>query len=297
VEYRFLDGLRKQIGREMQTNVLIADDGLEAGRKALYKALAADLERGAFASGGQKAVNAVKKANLNKVFDEVVSGSLDNTNIIRQTMKGMTAAQRNVVAKSYIQRMGKLKTDGTISQDWNIESFLTSYNSANPIGRQLLLKGTPEIRRDLTAFVKNINKSVASARNPTATKGQGLAAARMSLALGSMGGVLGGAVTGAAVGTIGAAAGGIIPGVIFPFVAANGAARLMSSPVFLKWAARASRAPEITAKHFIQLQNIVRENSDASLINDIDSFVHMLILQDEEMQDNIETRAVPQEQR
>lgn len=266
--YTALKTLRSQVGDLLSSSDIIAD-APRAQLKRLYAALSRDME-GAAKEAGPEAVKAFQRANkfwkvgmqrvedtlqkiTNKTNPEDVflaaTRGKEGATTLRAVKRSLKPEEWDVVLSATLRRMGRAK-GGSVGE-FSLETYLTNWRNLAPEARNALVGGAryKEIGKDLDAIAKVAERIREGARvldNPSGTAGQ---LANMGAGFTAGGALLAGDVT------IPLAIGGAA-------VTANGAARLMTSPSFVKWLAKSSEIPlEQLPGHIARLSNAMRDES------------------------------------
>jgi len=263
MSYEGLKAIKQSIGNRLSDLQLIGSQ--EQGLlKQLYKSLSTDIETNVLATGGQKGIQALKRANkvyeagMQKIDDflqpiynkanpdllvrELMAGAREGATRLSALKTSFKPEQYKVLVASIIDRMGRIAPGQGIASEvgeevagqlgrFSSETFLTNWNKLSPAARQTLFsgKGFPKsMVKDMNDLVKVssvIRESGKTFKNPSGT------ADRLA-AQGMMFGALGGAATGnpqflAA-----------LPLVMF---GANVSAKLLTNPRFVSWAAQATK--------------------------------------------------------
>jgi len=283
--YQALKELRSAVGREAFSTDMLIDAAPRAQMKQLYGALTEDMKQAAIAAGPQ-AERAFNRANgfysalnqrvddfLNglsnkvepaKVFAALQSNSREGGQMVNAVMRSLNPQERKVVVSAVLQKMGKALSgkQDDLGEVFSTETFLTNWDKLTPRAKQALFQGQAGLSDDLNAIAAASSR-IRDARqilaNPSGT-------AQASLRSGAVVASATGAVTGQwwIPLTIGATA-----------ASANGGARLMSSPAFVRWLAAATRSNKADALNAIaRLPVVVKE--DPSLKEDIAAYAKTL---------------------
>jgi len=300
IPYDKLDDLRQTVGAQL--NDAAIGDEMQGMLRKVYASLSDDLSDGAQLLGGKRAQLAVTKAKtfwtrekaladrvltplkrkapeIERVFDDVLNDRLTKTTKMRELFSQMTQAEKKVVAQSWVHKLGKLADDGSVQPDWNPETFINNWNKASATGRKIIMEGNPGLNQDLNRLIKAVGAQVGTRSNimqPGATAGTGLTAASIWYAMAGLtaagiGYGLGGDENKGMVSSVAGTA-----GLLTAMAAPNIGARLMTSPVFVKWAADTTTSAMSIPKQMARLNAIMQNSDDAQLIQDMDTFVTYL---------------------
>lgn len=251
--YEALKKLRTLVGNEISDST-IASDVPRSKWKALYAALSKDMGAAAREAGpegekafvranlhhsaGMKRLEDVLDPILNKgdpedVFQAAISGSKEGATTISGVMKSLPKESKNVVAATMLRRLGKAlpgKQDD-LGETFSSETFLTNWNRLHPDAKRSLFSAFgPQMRSDLdrianvTANLRDGSKVFA---NPSGT-GQVISAQVPGYTAAAL----------AFTGNVGSAA-----MIALTPLASNVAARIMTSPKFVRWLAQATEKP------------------------------------------------------
>ena len=124
-------------------------------------------------------------------------------------------------------------------------------------------------------------------QNPANPKGVGLMAAYLGAGLMDLGLL-----------ASGGQAGTVVLGLSGVMLATNSVARLMNSPVFMKWLAKASLAPLANLpQHIAKLSVLVNNSNNTTFINDATAFISTLSAGQEQVDEQEETTIPGSEER
>jgi len=269
-----LQELRSRIGTKLTSPDLVND--IPRGElKQLYAALTRDLEIAAENAGPQAKAAYDRASNYYRAgikrIDDVIEGLANKTEpekvitaieaatrrggtTTRAVMRSLTKPERDLVAASILQRMGRASPGAQDAEGsvFSAETFLTNWNKMTKEGKDALFGGSSYrgLRSDLDAVARTaarIRSSSNILKNPSGTSAAVTAAA-----------VAGGGAAGvsqmfieplsalAVLGTTGVIIGG-----------ANATSRLMTSPSFVKWLAEGTRVkPNGVGGHIGRLSSI-----------------------------------------
>ena len=254
-----MKALRTKIGAAMDDKALLADTS-QAELKRLYAALSEDIKLAADAAGALpefKRANAywgagrnridgvlqpiVKGNTVDDIYNAVFGNEVRNLKVqspttIRSLMKSLPEAERKDVTAEFIRRMGMPSpgaagTEG-IEQGFSPARFMTNYNKMlKPVKSAVFggidgLDGAMDSLAKATSAVKDIQKMA----NPPGTAQQLMVMNLLTMISGAGGSLLAGA--GGATGGVGAAV--ALTGTSY------GLSKLMSSPRFINWLAKAA---------------------------------------------------------
>lgn len=246
--------LRTLVGRELSEHNL-ASDVPRSKWKALYAALSKDME-GAAAAAGPEAERTLARANnyssagmsrienvldrvvgegkaAEKIYGAAVGETKNGATTINAVMRSLAPAEQDVVRSEFIRRLGgatagNQNAEGTA---FSAKTFLTEWNKVDPAAKRTLFAGKDgQIAKDLDAVAKAaelIDKGSKVFANPSGTA-QALTASHAGIGLA------------AAIGTGNAP---VAAGIIGGLFAANGSARLMTNPDFVRWLAKSTTMP------------------------------------------------------
>ena len=244
--------LRSAIGRQLTDSSLISD--IPRGElKQLYGALSEDIKSAAHAAGAGKQfdranrfyakgieriegfLDPLAKKNVpEQVFLALERGGKNGATQLRAIRKSVDPEQWNVMASASIRRLGKA-TPGQQSAEggeFSFNTFLTNWNKLDPAAKSTMFSGPKMmgVRDDLDSIARaahRIRESSKAFANPPNTASTLVGSSAMFIGAGSI-------LTGNLA----------LPSMLaMGSIAANGAARLMTSPKFVKWLANASKTP------------------------------------------------------
>lgn len=253
IPYEALKKLRTLVGNEISDST-IASDVPRSKWKPLYAALSKDMAAAAQVAGpkaeaafvrannhysaGMKRLDDVlgpimKKGDPEDVFKAALSGTQEGATTINGVMKSLPTESRKAVAATMLQRLGKATPgkQNDLGEVFSTESFLTNWNKLHPDSKRVLFSTLPD---DMRSDLDKIAKVAANARegskvfaNPSGS-GQVVAATSGLTAFGVL------LATGQFAGAAAIAGGAAL---------ANAQSRLMTSPGFVKWLAKSTKAP------------------------------------------------------
>ena len=250
--YEAIKKLRTLVGGELADSSLLADVP-KSKWKALYAALSDDL--GTAAKGaGKDATEAWEWANQfsrtqiarleqvapivgkdapEKVFQAAMSGTKEGATNLKATLDMIPKTERKAVASTVLRRMGLANPSNQddLGEAFSTETFLTNWNKLSGDAKNVLFDRLGgDYRKSLDEVAKvasNLREGSKVFANPSGTQ----PAVSGQIALG-------GALLAPFMGSPEVAV-----GIAATALSANGAARLMSNPDFVKWLARATKAP------------------------------------------------------
>lgn len=274
--YEALKAIRSRVGEKLNEFDLSPDVPRQQ-LKQIYAGLTEDM-RVAAALNGPEAMAAFQRANNftkamhgrieslqsvidkaggpEKVFLAATSGTGEGATTLRTVMRSLPKEGQSAVTASVIRRLGRATPgkQNDVGDQFSTETFLTNWAKLSPEAKTALGgPHGPEFRKNLDALASvanNLRQGSKVFANPSGTS-TGLA----SISTAS------GVASAAATGNIGLAA-TVMAGV----AGANGAARLMTNPAFVKWAAAATRAPKsATRAQLAMLATIANREGDADM--------------------------------
>jgi hypothetical protein len=259
--YQAISGIRSKVG-EMLTGSELTTDIPRAQLKQLYGSLSDDM-RGAAEGAGPDALQAFNRASTyyragmnrmdtladvlernggaEQVFNGAMAGTKDGATRLRAVMQSLEPEQQQVVASTVFKRMGQAAPgqQNAAGDVFSPETFLSNFNRMSPEAKSALFDRVPELRDsadNLATVAENLREGSKVFRNASGTAAAENQTHTLRAAL--LGSILGGSgVEGAAhvspdhmAHYLGAAA--AVP------AAANVAARAVTSPTVVNWAAR-----------------------------------------------------------
>lgn len=252
IPYGTLKEMRSRVGERLTTPQL-TDEIPRQELKRLYAALSTDMEAAAQAAGpaaerafrrangyfsaGMKRVEdvlqpLVDKGVPEKIFKSIEAGGREGATTIRATMRSLTRDQRDIVAGTIINRLGKATPgqQNAVGEAFSPETFLTNWNKLSGEAKDALFGGTSDtgLRGGLDTIARVAEKIRANSRvfdNPSGTAGNVVGQSLSFVGLGSL-----------ATGNYELA--GVLLGGL---AASNGTARLLTWPKFVNWLAQSTR--------------------------------------------------------
>ncbi|MDH1192531.1 hypothetical protein [Stenotrophomonas sp. GD03958] len=276
IPYEAVKRIRSQIGEEL-SDFSLSTDRPTAQLKRLYGSLSQDLEAAAQAQG-PSAVAAVRRANdyfkasadrletlervvdknggPEKVFQAAMSGTKDGATTLRAVMRSLPEDGQKAVSAAVIKRMGLANpgAQNAAGDAFSPNTFLTNWSGLSPEARRTLFgrygAGFSEDMDKIARVADRIKTGSEVYRNPSGTVNRGAAFAYPA--------TIGGLVI---TGQIGPAAMTVGGGAL-----ANGLARAMTNPKFVKWLARSTELPigALPAQLNV-LKRMSAENDDESI--------------------------------
>lgn len=251
--YEALKKLRTLVGNEMADS-WAGSDVPRSKWKALYGALSEDLKVAAsdagpggrtawerannFSRAGMSRIEVLssvieKNGGPEKVFQAATSGTKEGATTLRAVMQSLPEDGQKTLTATVLRRLGNAKAgvQNDTGSQFSTETFLTNWNSLSPEAKRVLFdRFGPGFRQNMDQVAKvaaNLRTGSKVFVNPSgtaqaATQYTTVGAFAMSVLTGNY--TAGGAIAGTA-------------------VAANGSARLMANPNFVKWLATATKAP------------------------------------------------------
>lgn len=259
--YEALKKLRTLVGNEISDST-IASDVPRSKWKPLYAALTKDMGLAAQEAGpkaeaafvrannfhraGMQRLDDVlgpimKKGDPEDVFRAALSGTQEGATTINGVMKSLPTESRKAVAATMLQRLGKATPgkQNDLGEVFSTETFLTNWNKLHPDAKRVLFSTLPDtMRSDLDKIAKvasNVRDGSKVFANPSGTAA---GAASSGQTWGTAAAAFMAVLTGHP--EYGAAA---IAGSAATAGASNATARLMTSPKFVHWLAKSTRAP------------------------------------------------------
>lgn len=292
--YGVLKQLRSAIGGKLSSPSLL-DDAPRAQLKQIYGAISNDMRDAAKLNGGDSAVKAWERADkywraglgriddflekfTSKVEPESIIKLLESRaknggTMIRAVTRSLGPEEKRVLAATVMKRLGRAKggAQDETGELFSLDTFLTNWSNMTPSAKSALFQGRDldGVYDGLEALARVAARTRESARvfqNPSGTAGQLIGQTMM------MGGGVGGA------GLMFGVEGGLtfLAGLGSVAVGANGAARLLTSPKFVKWLAASSKVkPNGVGAHLGRLSS-VSAGEDIEMRNTIKSYVRGL---------------------
>lgn len=276
IPYEAVKRIRSQIGEEL-SDFSLSTDRPTAQLKRLYGSLSQDLEAAAQAQG-PSAVAAVRRANNyfkasadrletlervvdknggpEKVFQAAMSGTKDGATTLRAVMRSLPEDGQKAVSAAVIKRMGLANSgaQNAAGDAFSPNTFLKNWSDLSPEARRTLFgrygTGFSEDMDKIARVADRIKTGSEVYRNPSGTVNRGAALAYPA----TIGGLV---ITGQIGGAAAAVGGGAL---------ANGLARAMTNPKFVKWLARSTELPigALPAQLNV-LKRMSAENDDESI--------------------------------
>ena len=253
--FETLRKIRTDLGKDLDPRAVMGSDGASVeAMRSLYGPLTRDIEAAAQAAGSD-AANALKKADrytrfhmtvnkptINKIadFDEAekafnyaLAGARDGPSRLRAVRRVMDDQTWGEFAGAKLRQMGEAApgAQNATGDLFSVSTYLTNWNRLPQEAKNVLFDGNGAAREGLDRIARIANSMKDTQRLANTSRTAGNAMVLQILSGGSFGGA--GAVIG---GWPGAAIGGMV-GVALPVVSSNAAARLMTNPAFVKWAA------------------------------------------------------------
>lgn len=280
LRFPVLRELRTELGKQLKSpNAMGGDPQAIKNARRLYAALTEDMKAAA-ASGGDEAARALAKADrytrlgmttgaplLNKIikteadekaFAYVMSGTKQGATNLRRLRQAFTPEEWGHVSASTLGMLGKPRSGA----DFSVDTLFRNYANLSKEAKEALFGGTRyrSVRAgldriiDLTAALAKTNALTNTSNTANAIMWQATLAA------------LGGTATAVASGDVGTAA-KVGAGA---FVAPRVAARLLTTPAFVRWLSLApvrSSNPNAMTQHVGRLAGLVgRDGLDAEVI-------------------------------
>jgi hypothetical protein len=268
-----LRAIRTELGKQLKTPQAMGSDGAQIEyMRALYGTLTDDMNAVAKAAGPDAAA-ALRRADkyyrlgmktgaplLNKIiatdapekaFSLVMSGTKEGATNLRRLRQAFNPAEWGDVSATVLHRMGVPNS----GNEFSVQTFFRNFNKMAPETKWALFGGTRYAR--VAKDLEKIN-SVATALSRTEALSNTSNTAN-ALAYNAVISAVGGAIYGVASGDVGAAA-QVGAGA---FVAPRLAARLLTSPTFVRWLARApvtSSNPNAMIQHIGRLAGMAGKN-------------------------------------
>ncbi|WP_414497723.1 hypothetical protein [Stenotrophomonas maltophilia] len=276
IPYEAVKRIRSQIGEEL-SDFSLSTDRPTAQLKRLYGSLSQDLEAAAQAQG-PSAVAAVRRANNyfkasadrletlervvdknggpEKVFQAAMSGTKDGATTLRAVMRSLPEDGQKAVSAAVIKRMGLANSgaQNAAGDAFSPNTFLKNWSDLSPEARRTLFgrygTGFSEDMDKIARVADRIKTGSEVYRNPSGTVNRGAALAYPA----TIGGLV---ITGQIGGAAAAVGGGAL---------ANGLARAITNPKFVKWLARSTELPigALPAQLNV-LKRMSAENDDESI--------------------------------
>lgn len=251
--YAAIKDLRSKVGELLSDSGLVAD-APRAQLKKVYSALTADMTEAARVAGpeaekaltransyyaaGMKRIDDVldpilKKTDPEDIFKAATSGTSEGATTLRGVMKSLPEESRKIVAATTLRRLGRAvaSKQDELGEVFSPETFLTNWNKLHGDAKTALFSNLPDgMRSDLDKIARvasNLRDGSKVFANPSGT---GQAVGQITVGATALSMLLSGNVGGLA-----ALGGGVL--------SANAAARIMTSPLAVKWLAKATSVP------------------------------------------------------
>ena len=253
VPYEALKKLRTLVGRELESNSLVADVP-RSKWKALYAALSEDMNVAAKTAGPQ-AERAFDRANwfsragydriesvldrvsgkdtAEKIFQAAVNPSevREGATTINAVMRSLAPEERKAVSSAVVRRLGQATAgkQDDVGSVFSSETFLTNWNKIGPEAKRVLF-ANDDARRGLDGLAlaaSRIREGSKVFANPSGTSG-------------------GVASIGAALGSVQALATGNMPmlaSILAGIGGSYGSARLLTNQRFVEWVGKTTKMP------------------------------------------------------
>ena len=287
IDYRTFRSLRSAIGEKLGGNELVSDVP-KAQLKRLYGALSEDLRGVARASGApeirpglNEAEQALNRANrftsafhgriedfverttnkvdLDKVFNAIAKGG-EGTQAINAIKRSLKPEEWEAVAANTIRRLGRA-TPG--QQDaggevFSIGKLLTDWNKLGP-AKKAIFSGSPRLnayKANLDRIASAADRFKEAAKEGANPSGTAQAAANITLA----GALAGSAFSGSPL---------AFATIIGAIGTNSAAARLMSSPTFVKWVAQGTSSNAQPAAIIASLNKVAEQTGEDEAIQEL----------------------------
>jgi len=290
IPYEALRAVRSRIGSMLDDALVTGIPGGEL--KRVYGALSKDMEAAANAAGAGKEFarqNAYYSARMDRiegVLDRVLGSNRQPEDIFKlvnptnpdqagkltAVMRSLKPEERQVVTEAIVNRMGRASPgrQDASGDVFSSETFLTNWNRMSDRAKEQVFSDS-SMRDSMDALAKvseNIRTGSKVFQNPSGTAGSFAAYSVYSSPLTAIGAGMA-AGPAAAAGVVGAAAGSAL--------SAYGAARLMTSPEFVRWLADSSRInAQTSAAHLARLGVIYNEAKDEGLKGALSDYLKAL---------------------
>lgn len=267
ITYDAMKRIRSEIGEALGDYSLVSDTPTRE-YKALYAALSRDME-GAAALQGPAATLAAKRANnftraaadrmetLSRVVDRnggperiysaVMSGTKDGGTTLRSVLQSLPQDGQKAITAAVIKRMGLANpgAQDATGEVFSSATFLRKWNDVSPEARRALFDrygpAFSESMDKIARVASNIKDGSKVYANPSGTANRAAAISYFTSL--------------PAAGAVGAMGAGPMPlvGLVLSGLAANGGARLMTNPKFVRWLANSTSAPRGAAMASLQV--------------------------------------------
>lgn len=286
--FQALRALRTRVGTMLDDSLV---SGVSNGElKAVYKALSKDLESAARSAGAGKEFdrqsnfysarmerieNTLDRVLGNKEYENIFKGvaptDVESVNKVRQVMRSLDPAQRQIVSEAIVNRMGRATPgqQNAAGDKFSSDTFLTNWSRINDSAKAQLFSD-PSMRAKVDAIAK-ISSEIRDSKTPFANNSgtaQGITAGSVYGSIPAAGAL---AVTGnvpAAVTTV-AVAGSMVAG-------ANIGARMLTSPKVVDWLAKAGKvtSEEQMTAHLGRLAVIYNQTQDQALKAELGEYIN-----------------------
>jgi len=252
IPFRTLRDFRTEVGEQLSNVGPVPDTIAKSQYKALYKAIAGDIESAvapyegarnaykrannytrAFHDRVDNVENILMKNNGEDVYKSIISGSKDGPSKLRQLFRTIGKDDQKAVVSTFIARMGRAlpSMQDETGDVFSTSRFLTNYASLDPLARKELFGrfGT-QFQKDMDNIAKvsaMIRESSSILANPSGTAGA----------------VVGPATIASLEGSLAAGKFGFATGMLGVLLQADQAARLMTSPKYVNWLASNLNTP------------------------------------------------------
>ena len=204
-----------------------------------------------------------------RIYNAALSGTKDGDTVFRGVMRALPQEGKDALTADIFRRLGKATGQNQTAEGnaFSTERFLTQWSNLSPEAKRTLTIGLPaSFKNDLDDVVQiadRLRQGSSTFKNPSGT-GQAMVGAGIA---GGAASVLLAPLTGFdpftnAVGMVGST---------------YGAARVLTSPAFVHWLAKATRAPNEMVPVQIQiLGQITRKERDAEMKAAMESYLEKL---------------------
>lgn len=290
INFGALREVRTMIGRDLDAPMLSGSTGAQnAAMKRIYGALTQDLSAAATAAGGD-AVAALKAADrytriyMNEVaktmqkianfeaeeraFEFAMSSAKDGGSALAKLRRHFEPEEWDTVAGTVLGRMGLARagSQDATQEVFSPNTFLTNWSRLAPEAKEALFGGAryKELAPELDKLVKVVSsiKDMEKLTNTSNTARNMIAWSTIT--------TLGGALGYGAGGDMQSAAGGIVTTIVAPRVAA----KLITSPAFVKWMTTPVTNPNGISAHLGRLVAI--GEAQPEIKDEIDQYIRAL---------------------
>lgn len=290
IAFSALRQVRTNIGRDVGSPTMFTTSSQNANMRRVYGALTEDLSAAAArtsADAAQKlrvadrftrifmntAAETLEKISRfdadEKAFNYVMARTQDGANLLARLRRNFTDDEWDTVAGTVLGRLGRATpgAQNTAGDAFSVSTFLTNWNRMTLEARSVVFGG-PRYRElapaldDLVSVVGSL-KEMERLANTSNTSNVMIAYMTMQ---GLLGGLVGTAATGSTTGGAGVAATTII--------GPNLAARLITSPSFVRWLTRPVTNPNGIAAHMGRLLAIAE--AEPEIRDDIHAYLRRL---------------------